>query len=364
MLSTMSVSALTPVTSNVTLSGRVSFDWGGVLQPAAGVTITFANAYIDANDFQQIFDLSQGGSIVGSIYNEYHSASWFGADYTGATPTGVNVQAAFSSALTPVAKLVRGVYDCTGTQLSLTDRHLMCSDHDSGGFVDGVTLKWKTDMGPGTAALSVYAVTGALSRIKYRGFTIQGPGQGGAQVGNVGCQMDGIVFGNGGNLKFDARDILVKGVRFAYTAWTNNGHSSLDNLGGNGNYATWCILSTGGDWKWTNCFSNAELRATFYLPKNGSMGVHADLDNYFLGYTPYFAYQSDVLDPRLPGTNTAGLTVSSVWNRVSCERLGNAFINLVPTDSNVYQLKLSATGWDSLQSSAVPIVAEAPTRRA
>jgi hypothetical protein len=353
------LSGLTPVSTNLTLSGYLSFDPGAMLQPAAGVTITFANAYIDASDFQQIFDLSQGGAIAGSIYNDYHCGVWYGADYTGSSLTGAAMQAAFDSPLTPNVKLVRGNYDCTGTELSLVDHHLICESFRAGGGADGVTLKWKSDLGAGAAALSVYSAHAPLNTAKYRGFQITGPGQAGAAPGNVGCQMDGIIFGNGGNHKFDAKDIFVSGVRFPYTAWCNNGHSSLDNLGSSGNYATWCILSTGGDWKWTNCSSNAEQRAAFYLPKNGSMGVHADLDDYFCGYTPYFAYQSNTFDPRLASTTTAGLTVGSVWNRVACERLGNAFINLVPTDSSVYQLKLVASGWDALQSNATVIAGEA-----
>ncbi len=359
LTSTTTVAGITPVTSNITLSGCIDFEIGGVLQPAAGVTITFNGAYIDALDFQQIFDLSNGGTVAGSILNEYHTGAWYGADYTGSTQTGANVQAAFNSPLTPTVKLARGTYDCTGTQLTLADKHLICAPFASQGTLDGVTLKWTADMGAGTYALQFYSITGLFSTVHYRGLTIEGPGQKGAAFGTVGCQMDGVVFGNGGNLKFNAKDLFVSGVRFAYTAWTNNGHSTLDNLGSSGNYATWCILNTGGDWKWTNCFSNAELRAAFYVPRNAGMGVHADIDDYFCGYTPYFVYQSTTLDARLPGIVTSGLTVSSMWNRISCERLGNAFMNLTPTDSNVYQLKLSACGWDALQSNSVPITSEA-----
>lgn len=349
------VSGLTPIASDVVLNGYVDFDIGGVLQPAAGVSITFNNAYLDAIDFQQIFDLSKGGMIKGSILNEYHSAAWFGADYTGATLTGCAIQAAFDSPLTPTVKLPRGTYDCTGTALSLIDKHLICEHHRAGSTVDGVNLRWSADLGVGQIALWVYSSKGLLNPVRYQGFRITGPGQAGAAIGTVGCQMDGIVFGNGGNHKFNAKDIFVYGVRFPYTAWCNNGHSELDNLGSSNNYASWCILSTGGDWKWSNCFSNAEQRAAFYIPQNGTMGVHADIDNYFCGYTPYFVYQSNTLDPRLSSTTTAGLTVASIWRRVCCERLGNAFMNLVPVDSNFCQLKLDACGWDAFQGNAVPI---------
>ncbi|CDY79494.1 hypothetical protein BGLT_02275 [Caballeronia glathei] len=355
------ISSVTSFVADTTLSGRYIFEEGGMLQPAAGVTLTFSKALIDANDFQQIFDLSKGGTIAGTIYNEYHSASWFGADYTGLSQSGTKVQAAFDSPLTQNVKCVRGMYLCSGAELTLVDKHLICASYPSGNTTDGVMFRWSQDMGPGTAALRVFSGGRKLENAQYRGFRMLGPGQKGAVMGttSAGCQMDGIVFGNGGNHKFDAKDIFVTGVRFAYTAWTNNGHSSLDNLGGTGNFATWCILSTGGDWKWTNCSSNAELCAAFYLPKNGSMGVHADIEDYFSGFSPYFVYQSDTLDPRLPGTATAGLTVASVWKRVACERLGNAFINLVPVDSSIFQLKLIATGWDSFVSGAATIQAEA-----
>jgi hypothetical protein len=228
-----------------------------------------------------------------------------------------------------------------------------------GGQNDGVILRWSQDMGAGTACLQMYNGGRKLDTAKYRGFKIMGPGQKGAVIGSTGCMMDGIIFGNGGNHKFDAKDLFVTGVRFAYTAWTNDGHSSLDNVGGTGNFATWNMLSTGGDWTWKKCSSNAEQRAAFYLPKNGSFGVHADMDDYFNGYAPYFVYQDNVIDPRLASTATAGLTVSSSWRRIGCERLGNAFINLLPTDSNLFQLKLSDSGWDSFVSGAAVIPGEA-----
>ena len=353
------ISGLTPVVANTTFSGRCIFDEGGVLQPAAGVVVTFLNAFIDASDYQIIFDLSKGGTIAGTIYNDYHSAVWYGADFTGLSQTGTKVQAALDSPLTANVKLVRGMYLCSGVQLKSVDKHIICSSYRMGGQNDGVILRWSQDMGAGTACLQMYNGPRKLDTAKYRGFKIMGPGQKGAVIGTTGCLMDGIIFGNGGNHKFDAKDLFVTGVRFAYTAWTNDGHSSLDNVGATGNFATWNILSTGGDWTWKECSSNAEQRAAFYLPRNGSFGVHADMDDYFNGYAPYFVYQDNVLDPRLASTVTAGMTVSSRWRRIGCERLGNAFINLLPTDSNFYQLKLEDSGWDSFVSGAAVISSEA-----
>jgi hypothetical protein len=348
-----------PVTASITLSGSYQFDKGAMLQPANGVTITFSNAYINASDYQQIFDLSKGGTLAGNLANDYHSGCWFGADYTGSTVTGPEVQAAFNSTVTPTVKLPRGTYNCTGTPLTLVDSHLMCAKFRSSGTGDAVILKWTADMGANTAALSLYSSTSKYNAVQYRGFKIVGPGQGSAAQGAVGCQMDGIIFGNGGNHQFDALDLQVSGVRFGYTAWCNNGHSTLNHVQGNGNYATWNMLNTGGDWTWTNCGSGGSLRATFYVPNNGTMGAHANIEGFYSYGDPYFVYQSNTNDARIASTVTAGLLSASQWNRAYCEGLGNAFINLTPTGSFWNQLKLISCGWDSFASSANPITSEA-----
>ncbi|MEM5366693.1 hypothetical protein V4C53_11700 [Paraburkholderia azotifigens] len=356
-----------PVTQNVTLTSCYRFERGAMLQPAQGVTVTFAAAYLDASDYQQIFDLSKGGALAGVIANRYHSAVWFGADFTGKVSAGAAIQAAFSTRLTFRPKIPAGVYDCTGTQLVASNIHLLGDDPPSGqpNQYDGAVLLWKQDMGAGAAALTFTNSANYFHNpVDYRNLRLIGPGQKGAATGVAGCLMDGVLFGTGqsgagGSLQFSAENMRSEGFRFGFTANTLSGHCRLRNLTGGSNYATWCMLQTGGDWKWENCVSGGDQRAAFYLPRNGNFGVHGHIDTYFCAYTPYFVFQDTALDSRLPGTTTVNAVIASLWSKVSCERLGNAFINLTPTDSSIYQLKLEATGWDSLLSNA-PFVAGEP----
>ena len=358
------ISALTSVTSNTTYSGVVVFENGACIQPASGVTITFNWAEIQASKYQQIFDLSLGGTITGVILNDTLPCCWYGVLY--GTVCGAQAQEWLNTPLCRTLEAVRGLYHM--------DRALTCTDHhiisahpmlpaDTSNFqanVDGPLFWWQNDLGPGTFALTIQTGANALSQIKVQGFICFGPGNQGQAPGSTsGCQMDGINWGNNTAAKFMGNDALSLGFRFNHTGWTTDGHCTFTNINSANGYAGWNMLNTGNDWKWNNCSSNQELISAFYCSKNTSMGVHADMDGYFCSYTPKFLHQSDTVDSRVPGTSTVGVIAASTWKRVGCEALGNAFIDVTPTDGSLYQLQLQATGWDSLQGNAPVIAGEA-----
>lgn len=89
------------IDSNVTVAQNVRFAHGAIIKPASGVTVTLSAGYI-ADDSQQIFDLSLGGTIAVNNRN-YLSVMHFGAkpDYvypTTGTDNGAIIQACFDAA--------------------------------------------------------------------------------------------------------------------------------------------------------------------------------------------------------------------------------------------------------------------------
>jgi hypothetical protein len=356
------ITGLTPVTANTSYSGILIFANGASLQPANGVTVTLSGVEVQASHYQQIFDQSQGGTFAGVIANEYLPCSWYGV--LPNTTCGAQAQEWLNTPLCRWLKPMRGLYHMDRA-LTCTDHHIYWGDHlpaDTSNFqadTDGPLFWWQNDLGPGVFALTIQQGGRALSQTKIGGFLMFGPGNFGLAPGSTsGCQMDGINWGNNTGMKFIANDGLALGFRFNNTAWTINGHNTLTNWNSSNGFAGWNFIQTGGDWKWNNCSSNNELQSAFYSSKNTGMGVHADIDGYFVSYTPYVAYQSNTVDTRAPGTATAGFIAASHWKRVAAEALGNAFINLTPSDSSLYMLQLQATGWDSLMPYAPVITSE------
>ena len=353
------ITGLTPVTANTSYSGILIFANGGCLQPASGVTITFNGPEIQASEYQQIFDLSLGGTITGGIQNKYIPGTWYGV--LPNTACGAQADAWTKTPLCRWLKPTRGLFHM--------DRPLVVTDHhfygegflpgDTSNFqadVDGPLFWWQNDLGPGVFAMTFQQGGRPLAQTKVGGFLLFGPGNAGIAPGATnGCQMDGINWGNNTGMKFIANDGLSLGFRFNNTAWTQNGHNTLTNWNSANGYASWNMLNTGNDWKWNNCSSNQELLSAFYCSKNTSMGVHADMDGYFSSYTPKFLHQSNTVDTRVGGTNTVGVIAASTWKRVGCEALGNAFIDVTPPDGALYMLQFQAVGWDSLQGNA-PVI--------
>ena len=64
------------VNSNITISNNITFQAGGILKPASGVTITL-NKSITAGDYQ-VFDVSAGGSITIAQEPKFAKSVWFG----------------------------------------------------------------------------------------------------------------------------------------------------------------------------------------------------------------------------------------------------------------------------------------------
>jgi hypothetical protein len=83
------------VNSDLTVANRLRFDNNAKLRPASGVTITLSGGF-EADDFQHVFDLSLGGSVVVSN-RAYTTPENYGAAGDGSTDDADAIQASFDS---------------------------------------------------------------------------------------------------------------------------------------------------------------------------------------------------------------------------------------------------------------------------
>jgi len=109
------------ISSDLTFNNKVTIWPGEILKPANSVTITF-DKFVNANDSEQIFDLSLAGvgtAIVWPAHDRYDvPAAWFGAIPTGnATKNDQDVEINYAinslAARGGVIKLALGDYFCT-----------------------------------------------------------------------------------------------------------------------------------------------------------------------------------------------------------------------------------------------------------
>lgn len=95
------------VASNMTLTKKPKLEPGAILKPASGVNIAIQDGY-EAHDLQQVFDLSDGGTVT--ISGQPHITPYhFGAVGDGVTDDYVPLQATLSSTVKKI-RLVGGVF--------------------------------------------------------------------------------------------------------------------------------------------------------------------------------------------------------------------------------------------------------------
>lgn len=111
------------IQSNITISNDVVFLPGAILKPASGVTITI-NGAIQAG-LWQIFDLSAGGSIGGTLNGATVNVGWFGAVGDGATDDTSAIQSALDTGLS--VYFVEGQYPANNLTAS-TDGQVLTAD--------------------------------------------------------------------------------------------------------------------------------------------------------------------------------------------------------------------------------------------
>jgi hypothetical protein len=106
------------LTTNVTIPKNIQLMLigNGMIKPASGVTVTI-NGAINAGAWQ-IFDLSLGGTIAGTVQNSFCYTEWFGADNTGTldSTSAFNSTCVFAHGANDIAiQLLAGTYKLTST---------------------------------------------------------------------------------------------------------------------------------------------------------------------------------------------------------------------------------------------------------
>lgn len=361
---TIEVSSVVNITQNITLTGQYSVRRGGMFVVAAGVTVTCANAYFDANQYQQIFSIAASGAVItGTLKNSKHSVCWFGVDSTGATNSGALINTVFTIRITPQHWFPYGSYNANGVPLippavAGADPYQLVGD-------EGSTLL--TNINNNVDAGSNTAMVDGQNVGLFNNFRLNGPGQKGAALGLAGCLMDGFAIGGviagGSGVKTNVKNVYFANLHFGMLWNTTDGHINIDTVTFSGNYCSVGVLSTGSDYHITNASSASEQLACIYLPANTiGLGVNFTIKiaaggtGWYFRTMPWFIVHDTVNDSRLPNTAAINLIdVGSVFEGVNGEIIGNGFLCSGSTTTHFKGVKFINGGPNNYPGSAYTI---------
>ncbi|WP_144106899.1 hypothetical protein [Paraburkholderia sp. BCC1886] len=334
-------------TNSTGLRGHYTFEWGAMIQVAAGVVMNWAGASIEASPYQHIFDISAGGTHAGYLLNSDFSICWTGADATGNTPSGPAVQAAIDYKLCTTILAPDNVngasYEMEGQQILQEGVHVVGPARAGGIYtIAKPRFNWTVDLGKtGDATYTESYYWRIPSYEEY--------------VGQIKCQIanvelastydntnkyitpiwntDLLAIGRLGTIENGNSTLQVSIVNVTFTGGrmgsvnrTTNGHTQFINCIWQAGFAGAASVTTGGDYWYINCNAQSIQCAAFYHWLNTGWEQDLVVDTHRTGQTPYVFFQEANSHPDQALTAVAGISAGYLFKDMGTEALGNAFI--------------------------------------